>query len=272
MQKNKIQSLFLVLLLGGVFSACVTNKQFQYLQKDDVNVSRTEIPKDTLLRKYDLVDFQYKIQAEDLLSIQVYSLTAEEFDFFALKRNTTIGGGGMGAGGASGQVYGYLVDEQGNVEFPTVGKVKLAGLTVFEAQDVVKEIAIKYLASPVVEIRLLNFRFTVLGEVKKEGVFVTQNNRITMMEAIGLSGGFIDFADKANIKVIRQHGGEVTVYYLDLLKEELLTSPYYYIHQNDVIIVPPLKQRPYQNYFGRNLALLISSVSLLLLVISVSQN
>jgi len=271
MLKNRVKVVFLVLLLCTVFSSCVTNKKFQYLQRNDVNASKHEIPKDSSLRTYNLEDFAYRIQPEDLLSIQVYSLTDEKFDFFSLKRNTTIGGGNVGGGGGAGQVYGYLVDEQGNVEFPTVGKVKISGLTVFESQEAIKNIASKYLESPVVEVRLLNFRFTVLGEVRKEGVFVTQNNRITMMEAVGLSGGFLDFADKANIKVIRQHGNEVKVYYLDLLQEEVLTSPYYYINQNDVIIVPPLKQRPYQNYFGRNLALFISSFSLLLLVINLAK-
>ena len=92
-----------------------------------------------------------------------------------------------------------------------------------------------------------------------------------MLEAIGLAGGFTDLADKSNVKIIRQGKGKAEVYYLNLLDENFINSPYYYMNQNDVIVVPPLKQRPYQVYFGKNLALVISSVSLLLIVITLIQ-
>jgi len=89
-----------------------------------------------------------------------------------------------------------------------------------------------------------------------------------MLEAIGLAGGFTDFADKANVKIIRQGSGKAEVYYLNLLDEKFINSPYYYMNQGDVIIIPPLRQRPYQLYFGKNLALVISSISLLLIVLT----
>ena len=143
------------------------------------------------------------------------------------------------------------------MEFPVVGMVKVAGLTIFEAQNHISEIADQYLESPIVEVRLLNFRFTLLGEVKREGVYNNFNNRINLLEAIGLSGGLKDLADKSNVKIIRQNGRTAEVYYLNLLDESFLQSPQYYVNQLDVIVVPPLKQRPYQVYFGKNLALFI---------------
>ena len=133
------------------------------------------------------------------------------------------------------------------------------------------KIAKEYLESPVIEVRLLNFRFTLLGEVKKEGTIGSLNNRITMLEAIGLAGGFTDFADKANVKIIRQGRGKAEVYYLNLLDEKFVNSPYYYMNQGDVIIIPPLRQRPYQVYFGKNLAVIISSMSLLILVLTLNK-
>ena len=255
-----------LLLLIAATTSCVTNKKYQYLQKNDVNARADAFLKDSILRTYPLDDFEYKLQSEDILSIRFYSLTPVEFDFFSLKQTQGRGGNQLQSA-ASGLVSGYLVDENGDIEFPVVGKVKVSGLSIFEAQNHIQEIADQYLREPLVEVRLLNFRFTVLGEVNGEGVYNSLNNRIHLLEAIGLSGGFTDLADKANIKIIRQNGRQAEVYYLNLLEEEFLASPRYYVNQLDVIVVPPLKQRPYQQYFGKNLSLFISSLSLLLIVI-----
>ena len=262
-----MKHILFILITTLTVSSCVINKKIQYLQKDDVNAKADAFPKDSILRTYPLDDFEYHLQPEDILSIQFFSLTPIEFDFFKLKQ---AGGANVNQfqNPASSLVNGYLVDEKGEVEFPVVGKVKVEGLTVFGAQNHIQEIARQYLESPVVEVRLLNFRFTLLGEVKSEGVYNSLNNRIHVLEAIGLSGGFTDFADKANVKIIRQNGRTAEVYYLNLLKEDFLQSPQYYVNQLDVIVVPPLRQRPYQVYFGKNLALIISSLSLLLIVLT----
>jgi len=266
-QGAKLLLLVVVLLIS---QACVVNKKVQYLQHNDVNMKASAVVKDSILRVYNLSHFEYKLQPEDIISVKFYSLTPQEFNFFTLKDGN---GNNFNQfqNGAAVLVNGYLIDENGEVEFPVVGKVNINGLSVYDAQNEILKIAKQYLENPVVEVRLLNFRFTLLGEVKKEGTIGSLNNRITMLEAIGLAGGFTDFADKSNIKVIRQGKGKAEVYYLDLLEENFINSPYYYMNQNDVIIVPPLKQRPYQIYFGKNMALVISSVSLLLLVINLSR-
>lgn len=261
-----------LLIIGGfliLISSCVTNKKYQYLQSNDVNSRAADIPKDSILRVYNLDDFEYHLQPEDILSVQFFSLTPEEFNFFALKQNQGISNSGQFQNPTAALVNGYLVDEEGKVEFPVVGKIKVEGLTVFDAQNHIQAIADQYLENPVVEVRLLNFRFTLMGEVKQEGVYNSVNQRIHILEAIGLSGGFTDYADKANIKIIRQNGRKAEIYYLNLLDETIVNSDHYYVNQQDVIVVPPLKQRPYQVYFGKNLALVISSVSLFLLVIGI---
>ena len=266
--RKTLSYLSLLVLVLAISQSCVVNKKYQYLQHDDVNLETNAAPKDSVLRTYDLDDFEYKLQPEDILSVQFFSLTPEEYDFFSLKQNQGGGNSQQFTTGASALVFGYLIDENGEIEFPVVGPVRISGLTVFEAQNKIVEVARQYLESPVVEVRLLNFRFTVLGEVRSEGTINSLNNRITMLEAIGLAGGFTDFADKSNVKVIRQGEGKVQVYYLNLLDESFVNSPFYYMNQSDVIVVPPLRQRPYQIYFGKNLALVISSVSLLLIVLN----
>ena len=250
-----------ILILGVVVcSSCITNKKITYVQKDDLH---EELPLDSIVRSYQLQEYEYRIQPEDILSIQIESLSEREYDFLSSARNRA-GGGNM----QNPSLFGFLVDEQGMIEFIEEGRIQVAGLTIFEIQDQLQRIAAKYLEKPVVRVRLLNFRFTVLGEVNGEGVQNTLNNRITILEAIGLAGGLSELADRSQVKLIRQKGATTEVSYVNLLDENLMLSPYYYMHQNDILVVPPLKQRPFRRYFGQNLSLFVSTISTVLLIVT----
>ncbi|MFZ6009146.1 MAG: polysaccharide biosynthesis/export family protein, partial [Bacteroidota bacterium] len=119
-----------------------------------------------------------------------------------------------------------------------------------------------------VRVKMLNFRFTVLGEVNGEKVVVATNPRLTVMEAIGMAGGFTDLADRSLVKVVRQKGLETEVYYVNLLEEKFIESPFYYVQQNDVIIIPPLKQRAFRRYFPQNLGIATATLSGIATVLS----
>lgn len=261
MNLNKI-FLFLVLLSLG--TSCVTNKKFVLLQRDDLN--NKNLPKDSLVRTYQPISVDYKLQPEDIVHVAFESLTPDEYNF--LDRESSMAGGNMNLQAGNALLIGELLDYNGEIPFPFLGKVRLGGLSVFEAQDKLQSIAEKYLDKPVVKVRLINFRFTVLGEVNSEGTIYISNNRITMLEALGLAGGMTDLADRANVKLIRQINGKTEIYYLNLLDENFIESPNFYVHQNDVLMVASLKQRPYRKYFGQNVSLVLSSLSLLLLSIS----
>ncbi|MDZ7608173.1 MAG: polysaccharide biosynthesis/export family protein [Cyclobacteriaceae bacterium] len=255
-----------ILFLASLIFSCVSNKKVLYLQTEETDLYGPAIP-DSILRVHDILPFEYKLQHEDVLSIQISSLTPAEYDFFSqgLPQNQM----NMGASMSGGALFGYLIDKNGEIEFPVVGKLKFAGLNIYEAEEKVRVIAEEYLEEPVVKVRLLNFRYTVVGEIASRGRTVnTYNNRLSMMEAIGLAGGMGELADLQNVKVVRQVENKASVYYVNLLDEKFIESPYYYVHPNDIIVVPPLKQRPFRMYFGQNLSLIISSLSLLLLVIS----
>lgn len=252
----------LVLLLG----ACVPNRKIVYLQKDDLKKGE-ETPRDTILRTHSMQIQEYRIQPLDILNIQFESLTGEEFDFFAKASPQVRSSGGAGNVALSG----IMVDVNGEIEYPVVGKIKVSGLTVFEAQNKIKEIASEYLRNVVVRVRMLNFRFTVLGEVNGEKTVLSTNTRLTMMEAIGLAGGLTELADRSYVKVIRQSGNESNIFYVNLLNEDYLESPYYYVQQNDVIIVPPLKQRTFKKYFASNLSLITATLSAVLFILTVTR-
>lgn len=261
----KSKNIFLFSFLVLFLASCVSNKKLVYLQSEDL-YGEVEIEK--IVRDYELQFEDYLIQPQDILSVQFASLTEEEFDVFQ-----DFGmSGGMSGGGGNGMLAlrGELVDPQGMISFPLIGKIKVQGKTIFEVQDTLQSIATKYVEDPAVKVRLLNFRFTVLGEVNGESVVTTQNTRTTFMEAIGMAGGLSELADRSKVKVIRQKGNKAEVFYVNLLKEDFINSEKFYVYQNDIIIVPPLKQRPVRRYYGQNLSLILSTVSAIVLIISLS--
>jgi len=262
---------FSLLLFGALvlLSSCVSNRKVVFLQKDDLH--KKNLPKDSIVREYDIERFDYKIQPNDIISVRFNSLARKEFDFFSIYNNQQ-GGGVTNLGVSGAQLIGELVDEKGEIPIPVIGNVKVAGLTVFQVQDTLQKLALHYFESPIVKVRLINYRITVLGEVGKESAITLGNNRVSVLEAIGLAGGLTDMADRKNIKLIRQRGNVTEVQYLNLLDENFFNSPYYYVYQNDVLIVPPLKQRPFRLYAGQNLALFVSTVSVILLTLNLLKN
>ena len=265
---NRIWLLFGASLL--IFSACVPARKLVYFQKEDELKKRKQIPRDTVLRTHQLNIKEYRIQPLDLLSIQFETLSDENdaFDFLA-KLSTQA----RATGGANtAAVTGILVNKDGDIEYPVLGKIRVGGLTLFQAQDSLRAVASKYVADVIVRVRMLNFRFTILGEVNGEQTVISTNTRLTMSEAIGLAGGLGELADRSLVKVVRQKGDSTEIYYIDLLKEEFIESQHYYVQQNDVIIVPPLKQRTFRRYWVANIGIITATVSFAALMVAIFDN
>lgn len=261
--------IWLIFVLSAiVFSACVPAKKLVYLQHENELEKKKQIPKDSILRVHQLNIQEYRIQPLDLLSVTFETLGMENdaFDFLSRLNPQTRSGGGAN----SAAISGVLVNKEGEIEYAVLGKIKVAGLTPFEAEDTIQSVASKFMKDVIVRVRMLNFRYTVLGEVGAEQTVTSPNTRLTMMEAIGLSGGFGELADRSSIKVIRQNGNDTEIYYINLLEEKFLESKYYYVQQNDVIIVPPLKQRTFRRYFVGNLGIITTTISFALLIITLS--
>ena len=172
------------------------------------------------------------IQKNDLLQIQVYSASVDpRVDApynLPMQSSGTTGGGG-----------GFLVDANGNIEYPRVGTIQVEGLTKQQLADVIKSRLAGQLTDPVVIVRFQNYKITILGEVNGQGSFSVPTEKLTILEAIGLAGGVSEFGKKDGIKVLRESNGKREVGIIDITSEDIFESPYYQLSQNDVVIVEP---------------------------------
>jgi polysaccharide export outer membrane protein len=134
---------------------------------------------------------------------------------------------------------GYLIDDKGQIILPVIGGVTIAGMTRNEACNHMRELLTAYLENPVVHIRILNFKVTVLGDVKKPGTFNVPNERITLLEALGVAGDLNITGVRDNVLVLRNENGKSVQYRVDLTQASLLESPVYYLKQNDVVYIEP---------------------------------
>lgn len=197
-----------------------------------------------------LVNVDPVIQTNDLLNITVTSLNPEATMVFNTPNITTpvsatSSGTTPAAGYGTPQLMGYLVNADGMIKFPVLGSVKAAGLTKRQLETLLTDSLSerKLLVDPIVSARFLNFRVTVLGEVARPTTLNIANERISILEAVGLAGDLTIYAKRDNVLLIRESGGQKIIKRLDLSSSEILTSPYYYLKTNDVVYVEPRKEK-----------------------------
>ena len=142
---------------------------------------------------------------------------------------------------ASQNLYTYLVDEDGNINFPVVGKVRAAGLTRQELAKNLEEKISKYVENPLVNVQLLNFKITLMGDVSRPGSYTVKNDRVSILDAIGMAGDLQLSANRENILVIRDNDGVKETHRMDITDPAIFASPYFYLKQNDIVYVEPIK-------------------------------
>lgn len=178
-----------------------------------------------------------KIVPDDILYIQVSSTDGISADPFNLIKIAQSQGGNAGGN----PFLGYLVSPEGYIEMPVLGTMKVEGLTTEQLRTKVLEQLNEYLNAPVVNIRFLNFKITVLGEVRTPGQIQIPGERFTLLEAIGLSGDFTPYSNRDVVLVIREDNDQRSFGYVDLRSPDIFQSPYFYLQQNDIIYVEPIK-------------------------------
>tara|TARA_B100000497_G_scaffold121832_1_gene152134 strand:+ start:349 stop:1125 length:777 start_codon:yes stop_codon:yes gene_type:complete len=164
----------------------------------------------------------------------------------------------------------YLVDENGDIQFPILGKIHVLGLTRNELNDLLKERIEEYVKSPIINIRITNFSVSVLGEVRKPGVYRINNERVTLLEALSLAGDLSIYAERKEIILIREDKDYNKVYFkINITESKLFDSDYYYLQQNDAIVVSPNRAQVQSSAFNRNTPIYVSIASLLLSVLTI---
>jgi len=259
------------MVLAFMFSSCGNTRHLTYLQGqfDTARLSQINVSDPV-------------IQKGDLLSIIVYSDNPQATELYNQSIIVTPSGNsssnsasnsGVTAGfpGASPTTAGYLVDEQGNIQFQGLGVLHIEGLTRSGLRELLDSKFKDYLKNPYYTIRFLNYKFTILGEVARQGVYSIPGDHINLLEAFGMAGDLTFYGRRDNILVIRVNNGKREYARLDLTKPEVMASPYFYLQQNDVVYVEQSRKKVVANdqVTVRNISIAASLVTTLALLYSI---
>jgi polysaccharide export outer membrane protein len=257
-------TLLLFFASGQLLMNCVSSKQVTYFQgnasqPDSLTIGIRYIP---------------KVQPGDVLSVQVSSLNPEASSFFNPYTAIAVADRGgqpttAAATTALPLMNGYLVDDGGFIELPVVGKINVKNQTAAQVKDRIRESLKEYLKEPTVNVRNLNFRISVMGEVVRPALYTIPNEQITLLEALSLSGDATIFGRRDNVLVIREENGKRTFARVDLTRRDLFSSPYYYLHPNDVVYVEPGRARAATaDRTNQLMPILLSALSFLAIIAS----
>lgn len=249
--KKFFTGFILSLFVGIVLSSCASREKiYQYQNIEKFNNS-------------ELLNFSSTLQPDDLLMIIVSAkdpLTAMPFNLYTdLSVNPTRQ---SGSGQMSQQLY--LVDSKGFIDFPVLGRLKVSDKT---KENFVEELKLKlkqFIEEPIVNVRIMNYRVTVKGEVTRPGVYTIPSERITITEALALSGDLTIYSDRKNVLVVREINGKRTSGIVDLSQSDFINSPFYYLKQNDIVVVQPNKTKVNSSAVGPNVSTILTGTSILI--------
>ena len=253
---------FKLLLLSGLIAmaSCTSYKKVPYLQNS------AEIDTAVVSEFYDA-----RIQPKDMLTITVSSEKPEAALPFNLTVPTALSATNSAKSLTSQPVLQtYLVDNAGCIDFPTLGKLQIAGMTKGEVEEMIKNrIKSNFTTEPIVTVRMANYKVTVLGEVNAPGVKTIANEKVNILEAVAMAGDLTIFGERDGVKLIRENAdGTKMIVPLDLTDANIIYSPYYYLQQNDILYVEPNKAKARNSDVSGMTSMWFSATSLLMAVIT----
>lgn len=251
-------ALLLIVILSGC-GASLKNHQRRLILQGADSISGISIEDPTLL-----------IKKNDLLSIVIHSDNQEATEIFNQNMGSSTGTTAGGANTLLMMGRGYQVDEQGMIYLHTIGLMKAAGKTRSLLANEIRDSLRTYLQNPYVTIRFANHRLTILGEVMKPGVIDMPDQKISILDAIGLAGDLTQFGRRDNVLIVREKDGKKITGRVNLGNASVYESPYFYLQQNDLVYIEPTRNKPTGNeqVLSRNLTIITSVVSVVALIIS----
>lgn len=210
-----------------------------------------------------------RIQADDILSIQVSSRVPEAITAFQSQQTQVAAGSGENALGIQ---EGYRVDEGGNIFLPYLGKVRAAGKTVLQLRQEISNSLTSFVPDATVQVRFVNFRITMVGELTRPNAYIIPNERLNILEAIGMAGDFTPYARRNSVLVIRERNQVREFGRINTQDTSLFSSPYFYLRPNDVVYVEPLKAKEYAtqgDFLNRYSNILLPFVTLATFVVGI---
>jgi polysaccharide export outer membrane protein len=237
------------------FSSCGSKRDIVYFQ------GLEKVP--TGLYQQDKANNKTVIMPNDNLFITVSASNLEAVNVF---NTINLNRGSLTT--SSLDLLGYLVDINGNINFPLVGELHVAGLTKTEAVALLQKKVAAYVENAIVNIRFLNYKISVLGEVNRPGVYSVTDEKISIPQAVALAGDLTIYGERRNIELIRVENGENQVYLIDLTSPELFFSPFYYLQQNDILYISPNGTKAGSSTYNQNLPLLVSLISVTITAIA----
>ena len=256
---------FTILLAAGMLSSCTSYKNVPYLRGHEiVNNYGKSIP------LYDAT-----IMPKDLLSITVNTSDPKAAAPFNLTVQSPLNASLANINTTTQPtLQQYLVNNTGEIDFPVVGKIKVGGLTKNEAEDLIREKIQPYLKeTPIVTVRMANYKISVLGEVAHPGSFTVSNEKVNVLEALAMAGDLTVYGLRTNVKLIREdQEGNRKIILLDLTDSNLIVSPYFYLKQNDILYVTPNSTKAKNSDIGTTTTTWISATSILVSIASLVVN
>lgn len=252
---NRMLKISFFILSIFIVSSCVSKKDIVYFQNDAIDQAKVSNSYRTIIKPDDLL--QITITALDIEAVRPFNLAAVTY---STTSNSAIG---------VAQQQTYLVDTNGEIEFPVLGKLKIGGLTRNETIALLKnKLSPDYIKKPNININIANYKISVIGDVQRPGSYNIPNERITILDAIALAGDLNISGNRSNVMITREEGGKKVQYRVDLRSNKLLTSPVYYLQQNDVMYVEPNYARIQSASSNSNTSLFISLTGLLITMVS----
>ena len=252
-------------LLVALMTSCSAPKNVAYLwNSNDVDLSQSQYLYDA------------KIMPKDILTITVNTVNPEASAPFNLIVRSTLTSTSSTIGTTGGSLQTYLVDNEGGIDFPVIGYIKVGGLTKRECEKFIHDKVKPYLnaaENPVVTVRMSSYSISVLGEVNKPGSYQVSREKINILEALAQAGDLTIYGVRERVKLIREDAqGHKQIHTVNLNDANILTSPYYYLQQNDILYVEPNKVKAQNSTIGQSTTLWISATSILISMASLLYN